>query len=65
MREMSLLGSGGFSRHTIERLLGLASSGRLALEESISHVVPLEAADEALRMLRDKTEPVRRIVVRP
>src|SRR4029077_18792677 len=33
-REMSLLGSGGFSRHTIERLLGLASSGRLALEGS-------------------------------
>ena len=65
MREMSLLGSGGFSRHTIERLLSLASSGRLALEESISHHVPLESADEALRMLRDKTEPVRRVVVRP
>ncbi len=65
MREMSLLGSGGFRKHTIERLLTLVSSGRLALEESVSHVVSLEAADEALRMLRDKTEPVRRIVLRP
>jgi 2-desacetyl-2-hydroxyethyl bacteriochlorophyllide A dehydrogenase len=65
MREMSLLGSGGFRKHTIERLLGLVSSGRLALQESVSHVVPLEAADEALRMLRDKAEPVRRIAVRP
>jgi hypothetical protein len=25
----------------------------------------LEAADEALRMLRDKTEPVRRVVAQP
>jgi threonine dehydrogenase-like Zn-dependent dehydrogenase len=65
MRQMSLVGSGGFSKHTIERLLGLVSSGRLALEESISHVVSLEAADEALRMLRDKTEPVRRVVAQP
>jgi threonine dehydrogenase-like Zn-dependent dehydrogenase len=65
MRQMSLLGSGGFSKHTIERLLGLVSSGRLALEESISHVVSLEAVDEALRMLQDKAEPVRRIVARP
>jgi 2-desacetyl-2-hydroxyethyl bacteriochlorophyllide A dehydrogenase len=65
MRQMSLVGSGGFSKHTIERLLGLVSSGRLALEESISHVVSLEAADGALRMLRDKTEPVRRVVAHP
>jgi 2-desacetyl-2-hydroxyethyl bacteriochlorophyllide A dehydrogenase len=65
MREISLLGSGGFRKHTIERLLGLVSSGRLALQESVSHVVPLERADEALRMLRDKSEPVRRIVVQP
>jgi 2-desacetyl-2-hydroxyethyl bacteriochlorophyllide A dehydrogenase len=65
MRQISLLGSGGFSRTTIERIVGLAAAGRLDLTSSISHTVPLEAADQALRMLRDKSEPVRRVVVLP
>jgi D-arabinose 1-dehydrogenase-like Zn-dependent alcohol dehydrogenase len=65
MRQMSLVGSGGFSKNTIERLLGLVGSGRLILDSSISHTVALESVDEALRMLRDKTEPVRRVVAKP
>jgi threonine dehydrogenase-like Zn-dependent dehydrogenase len=65
MRQMSMVGSGGFSKNTIERLLGLVASGRLALGASVSHTVTLESVDEALRMLRDKNETVRRVVARP
>jgi len=43
----------------------LAETGRLLLESSVSHVLPLDAVDDALRMLRDKSEPVRRIVIVP
>lgn len=65
MRQISLLGSGGFSKATIERIIGLAAAGRLDLSSSVSHTITLEAADQALRMLRDKSEPVRRVVVLP
>jgi 2-desacetyl-2-hydroxyethyl bacteriochlorophyllide A dehydrogenase len=65
MRQMSLLGSGGFNKNTIERLLVLVASGRLVLDSSISHTVTLEGVDDALRMLRDKSVPVRRVVARP
>jgi threonine dehydrogenase-like Zn-dependent dehydrogenase len=65
MRQMSLMGSGGFSKNTIERLLGLVSSGRLDLTSSVSHRVGLDSVDAALRMLRDKSEPVRRVVATP
>jgi propanol-preferring alcohol dehydrogenase len=65
MRQMSLVGSGGFSKNTVERLLGLVSSGRLDLSSSISHRVGLESVDDALRMLRDKSEPVRRVIAKP
>jgi propanol-preferring alcohol dehydrogenase len=65
MRQVSLIGSGGFSRTTIEHIVKLAATGRLDLSSSVSHTVTLEDVGEALRMLRDKTEPVRRVVVRP
>jgi D-arabinose 1-dehydrogenase-like Zn-dependent alcohol dehydrogenase len=65
MRQVSLMGSGGFSKNTIERIVGLVATGRLTLDSSISHTVPLEAVDDALRMLRDKREPVRRVVAQP
>lgn len=65
MREVSLIGSGGFGKDVIARLLRLAAAGRLPLETSISHTIPLVDVDRALRMLRDKTEPTRRIVVVP
>lgn len=65
MRQMSLLGSGGFSKNTIERLLQLIASGRLDLASSISHRIALDDVDAALRMLRDKSEPVRRVVAKP
>ncbi|WP_432989976.1 zinc-dependent alcohol dehydrogenase [Dactylosporangium sp. CA-233914] len=65
MRQMSLMGSGGFSKNTIERLLELVASGRLDLGSSVSHRVALEDVDAALRMLRDKSEPVRRVVALP
>ena len=65
MRQVSLLGAGGFSRTTIERIVALVAAGRLDLSSSVSHTIPLEAAGEALLMLRDKSEPVRRVVALP
>jgi propanol-preferring alcohol dehydrogenase len=65
MRQVSLMGAGGFSRTTIERIVALVAAGRLDLSSSVSHTVPLEAVGEALLMLRDKTKPVRRVVALP
>jgi propanol-preferring alcohol dehydrogenase len=65
MREVSLIGSGGYGTDTIADLLALVASGRLSLESSVSHVVGLTGVDDALRMLRDRTEPTRRIIMVP
>lgn len=65
MRQVSLLGAGGYSRTTIERIVALVAAGRLDLSSSVSHTIPLEAVGEALLMLRDKSEPVRRVVALP
>lgn len=65
MRQVSLMGAGGFSRATIERVVALVAAGRLDLSSSVSHAIPLEAVGEALLMLRDKSEPVRRVVALP
>ncbi len=60
-----MLASYGFRRDTIELVVELVATGRLSLESSISHVVGLEDVDDALRMLRDKRDAPRRVVVRP
>ncbi len=65
MREVSLIGSGGYGTDTIADLLALVAAGRLSLESSVSHVVGLGEVDEALQMLRDRTEPTRRVVMVP
>ncbi len=64
-REITVLASYGFRRDTIELVVELVATGRLSLESSISHVVGLEDVDDALRMLRDKRDAPRRVVVRP
>jgi 2-desacetyl-2-hydroxyethyl bacteriochlorophyllide A dehydrogenase len=65
MRQVSLMGAGGFSRLTIERIVALVAAGRLDLSSSVSHTIPLDAVSEALLMLRDKSQPVRRVVALP
>jgi 2-desacetyl-2-hydroxyethyl bacteriochlorophyllide A dehydrogenase len=64
-KEASILGSYGSSRTAVERLLALAAGGQLDLERSITHVYPLEQADEALRVLHRKDGDPIRVVVRP
>jgi len=63
-REIALIASYGFRRDTIELLVELVAAGRLSLASSISHVVGLDDVDDALRMLRDKRDAPRRVVVR-
>jgi 2-desacetyl-2-hydroxyethyl bacteriochlorophyllide A dehydrogenase len=64
-KEASIIASYGSSRTTVERLIALAASGKLDLERSITHVFPLEQADEALRVLHSKDGDPIRVVVRP
>ncbi len=64
-REITLLAAYGFRRDTIELVITLVAAGRLSLGSSISHIVGLQDTDDALRMLRDKRDAPRRIVIRP
>lgn len=64
-RQIAVIAAYGFRRDTIELLVELVGAGRLKLESSISHVVGLEDVGDALRMLRDKRDAPRRVVVRP
>jgi threonine dehydrogenase-like Zn-dependent dehydrogenase len=59
-----LIGSYGYRRSHLETLVGLVASGRLDLSGSISARLPLEQAEEAVRMLRTKeNDPVRILLI--
>ncbi|MCA1831862.1 MAG: zinc-binding dehydrogenase [Actinomycetota bacterium] len=59
-----LLGHYGYRRSHLETLVDLVSSGRLDISGSISARLPLEQAEEAVRMLRTKeNDPVRILLV--
>ncbi len=59
-----LLGSYGYTPRHLEALTRLVSSGRLDLSRSISARLPVDQAEEAVRMLRDKEgDPVRILLV--
>ena len=60
---ISFLGSYGFTKRNIEQLVQLAASGRLNLEESITHTFPLEEVNTALEYLHEKIENPIRIAV--
>jgi len=64
-KEASIIGSYASSRTSVERLVALAASGALDLARSITHVFPLDQADEALRVLHSKDGDPLRVVVRP
>jgi len=60
---ISFLGSYGFTKRNIEQLVQLAASGRLNLEESITHTFPLEEVNTALEYLHEKIENPIRVAV--
>jgi 2-desacetyl-2-hydroxyethyl bacteriochlorophyllide A dehydrogenase len=64
-KEISLLGSYGFTKATIEQLIDLASTGQLDLAPSITHIFPLEQAHDALEALHNKHGDPVRIVITP
>lgn len=62
-REISLMGSYAFTRPIIERLIDLVASGKLSLEESITHTFPLDEVNHALDVLQNKIDNPTRIVI--
>jgi len=65
-KQLSLLGSYGFTKQTIEQLVELVAAGKLNVEESITHTFPLEEVNTALRYLHEKVEnPIRVVVTFP
>jgi 2-desacetyl-2-hydroxyethyl bacteriochlorophyllide A dehydrogenase len=64
-KEISLLGSYGFTKANIERLVELTATGQLDLAPSVTHTFPLDNAQDALEALDTKLDNPVRIVVRP
>ena len=60
-----IMGHYGSEAHHVTELLDLAASGRLDLSHSVSEVMPLERAGEALDKLANKIGNPIRIVLRP
>ena len=59
-KEIGVLGSMGYTRSELERVVSLAESGRLDLSGSITDRYPLERAAEALDDLANhRNDPVR------
>ena len=58
--QISLLGSYAFTKRNVEQLVDLTASGRLDLEDSITHTFPLEEVNKGLEYLHEKIEnPIR------
>jgi alcohol dehydrogenase, propanol-preferring len=64
-KEISLLGSYGFTKATIEQLIKLAATGQLDLASSVTHTFSLEQAHDALEALHNKHDDPVRIVITP
>lgn len=62
-KQLTLYGSYGQTKNTIERLLQLVASGRLHLEESITHQFSLEEVNTALKHLHEKIDNPTRILI--
>ena len=60
-----IMGHYGSEAHHVTELIELAASGRLDLSHSISEVLPLESAGEALNKLANKVGNPIRIVLKP
>lgn len=64
-REVSIIGSGGFRMDELQRVVDLVAAGQLNLESSVSHEFTLDESVAALELLREQSESVRRVLVRP
>lgn len=65
-KQISLHGSWGFPKETIETLVEVVSNNRLQLEDSITHTFNLDQANTALEYLHKKIEnPIRIIITLP
>ncbi len=65
-KQLSLLGSYGFTKQTIEKLVELVATGKLNVKESITHRFSLEEVNTALRYLNEKIEnPIRIVITYP
>lgn len=62
-KELSLIGSYGFTKQTIEQLIELVANGKLSLETSITHTFPLEQVNQGLDVLHEKTGNPIRVVI--
>lgn len=62
-KQISLLGSYGFTKRGIDQLLQLSAAGRLDLERSITHTFPLDEVNTALKYLHEKIENPIRVAV--
>ena len=62
-QELQLLGSYGFTMATIRQVLHLVASGRLDLNNSITHTFPLDEVNTAMRVLHEKEGDPQRVVV--
>ena len=62
-KQIALLGSYGFTKRGIEKLVKLAAGGRLDLESSITHTFPLGEVNTALQYLHEKIENPIRVAV--
>ena len=60
-----IMGNYGSEAHHVRELIDLAASGRLDLSHSVSEVMPLERAGEALDKLANKIGNPIRIVLKP
>ncbi|HEV2656258.1 MAG TPA: zinc-binding dehydrogenase [Ktedonobacteraceae bacterium] len=62
-RELTLMGSYAFTRQTIERLMALVASGKLALEASVTHIFSLDEVNQGLNVLQKKIGNPTRVVI--
>jgi D-arabinose 1-dehydrogenase-like Zn-dependent alcohol dehydrogenase len=63
--EFSFLGSYGFTKDDILRIMDLVLGGKIDLKSSITHTFPLGEINHALLCLRDKIGNPSRIVITP
>ncbi|WP_329569103.1 zinc-binding dehydrogenase [Kitasatospora sp. NBC_01266] len=64
-RRLELLGHYGSGANAVPQLIRLTEAGRLDFSRSVSEVLPLERAAEAVRRLRDKEGDPIRLILRP
>lgn len=63
--EATLLGSMGFHRADLEQVIQLVAEGKVDLSESVGQVLPLQAINDALRLVNERNSGGARVVVTP